>query len=244
MSSSSRYLPFAYGPVSGYRQSRRPYTVPFDFARQGRGFATVLSVEQIRHAGVKTGSLAPGSVNGISGAGYRIDARRCVAAPATRGLSQRQANDTTYHSPVDVCGKGQRPMIEPEVILANGPEEWVERAAMTAALLCLVHCLALPLLFAALPAVGLFLSLPENLHVWLLAFALPTSLFALVVGIIKHANPFPLLIGVVGLVLIALGAFTLARSSAETAITVIGSLCLAAAHLGNWRLRHSSHAHL
>ena len=40
-------------------------------------------------------------------------------------------------------------------------EDWFERAAMGASMLCLVHCLALPLIIAALPALSQILAIPR-----------------------------------------------------------------------------------
>lgn len=144
---------------------------------------------------------------------------------------------------MELQGIGEGP-VDADIVSASGPEDWIERAAVTAAFVCLVHCLAVPLLFAALPAVGQVLHLPESLHVWLLALALPTSVFALTTGTIKHRRPYPFVVGALGLILIALGAFACTTSSAETTTTVAGSVCLAIAHIGNWRLRHRGHGHL
>ena len=97
----------------------------------------------------------------------------------------------------------------------------IEHAAVGASLLCLVHCAGLPLLLAALPALSQVLAIPEQLHVWLLAFAIPSSALALM----------------------AAAVFAFAESAAEAPVTIAGSLCLAAAHIGNWRLRHCGHRH-
>lgn len=117
-------------------------------------------------------------------------------------------------------------------------EDWIERAALAASFLCLVHCLALPLLIAALPALSALFSLPETTHVWLLGFAAPTSGAALLAGHRRHQAPWPLGAGGLGLLLLAIGALLLAGGNAETPVTVAGSLILATAHIGNWRLRH------
>ena len=122
-------------------------------------------------------------------------------------------------------------------------QDWVERAATAAAFVCLFHCLALPMVLAALPTLDRALQLPDDVHIWLFVFAAPTSLVALVTGVFKHMNPLPLLFGLSGLSFIGLGAITFARSDAETWLTVVGSLALAAAHIVNWRLRHSGHTH-
>ena len=122
-------------------------------------------------------------------------------------------------------------------------EDWFEWAAMSASLLCLIHCLALPLLIAALPALSRILAIPESFHVWVLAFAVPASGAALVSGRARHGEIWPLVAGAAGLALLAIGAFLFGQTPGETPVTVTGSLVLAAAHIGNWRLRHRSQAH-
>lgn len=116
--------------------------------------------------------------------------------------------------------------------------DWLERAAVGASLVCLVHCLALPLLLAALPALAALVAIPETFHVWVLAVAVPMSGFALLLGIRDHRSRLPLFIGSVGLGLLAVGALVLLGGRLETPVTVVGSLALAAAHLLNWQRRH------
>lgn len=121
--------------------------------------------------------------------------------------------------------------------------DWIERAAVGASALCLIHCAGLPLLLAALPALSSLIPIPESFHVWILAFAVPTSALALVTGRRHHRRAYPLMIGAAGLVLLATGALLLLGGRWETPVTITGSLCLAVAHIANWRLRHSSHQH-
>ena len=118
------------------------------------------------------------------------------------------------------------------------PGDWLDRAALGASALCLVHCLALPLIIAALPALSHLLSLPESVHLWILLFALPTAGLAFVTGRTRHGAFYPLIIGAFGLVALAIGV-AFGNSRLETPVTVTGSLLLAAAHIANWRLRHA-----
>jgi hypothetical protein len=116
--------------------------------------------------------------------------------------------------------------------------DWTERAALGASVACLAHCLALPLLLAALPGLSAILAIPESFHRWVLAFAIPAAGFALLYGYAQHRARIPLVAGIAGLVLLALGALLFDESRWETLVTVAGSLVLAGAHLANWRLRH------
>ena len=119
----------------------------------------------------------------------------------------------------------------------------VERAAVGASLLCLIHCAGLPLLLALLPALSHVLAFPESLHLWLLAFAIPTSALALGSGYRDHHLRQPLLLGAAGLLMMATGGVLLAGTRAETLLTILGGLTLASGHIRNWQLRHSGHPH-
>ena len=119
--------------------------------------------------------------------------------------------------------------------------DWVERAAIGASTLCLIHCAGLPLLLAALPALSSLIHVPESFHVWVLAFAVPSSALALLSGRSRHRQAYPLLAGIAGLVLLATDALLLLGGPWETPVTILGSLCLAVAHVANWRLRHLHH---
>ena len=90
---------------------------------------------------------------------------------------------------------------------------------------------------AALPALSSVLTVPESFHCWVLLFAAPAAAVALVAGRARHRAVLPLVIGTVGLALLATGALLLNEGRAETLVTVAGSLSLAAAHIANWRLR-------
>lgn len=121
--------------------------------------------------------------------------------------------------------------------------DWFERAAIGASMLCLIHCIGLPLLLAALPALSTLIALPESFHIWALGLALPTSGAALLLGHRGHRARLPLAIGGVGLALLAVGALLLLDGPAEVPATIAGSMCLVFAHLSNWRLRHHRHRH-
>lgn len=135
------------------------------------------------------------------------------------------------------------PISAPEQAPVATREDWLDRAALGASFLCLVHCLALPLVLAALPALARLLPIPQSFHVWVLAFAIPTSAAALLSGRRRYNASWPLVLGLVGLVLLAVGSLWFGETSAETPVTVLGSLTLATAHIANWRLRSHTHRH-
>lgn len=102
----------------------------------------------------------------------------------------------------------------------------------------MMHCLALPVLLAALPAIASRIDPGENFHVVVLVFAVPTSAMALYGGWRRHRSIVPLVVGVLGLILMTAAIALHADEDSETAITVSGSLLLAMAHIANWLHRH------
>lgn len=112
----------------------------------------------------------------------------------------------------------------------------LDGAAIGASLLCLLHCIGLPILFALLPALA-SIGLPSSewLHPLLLLTAIPVSALALVGGWRAHGRVVPMLLGALGLAGLAAGLAFNSMPGAETALTVAGSLALAMAHIGNWR---------
>lgn len=112
----------------------------------------------------------------------------------------------------------------------------LDGAAIGASLLCLIHCIGLPILFALLPALA-SIGLPSSewLHLLLLLTAIPVSALALVGGWRAHGRVVPMLLGALGLSGLAAGLAFDSVPGAETALTVAGSLALAMAHIGNWR---------
>lgn len=112
--------------------------------------------------------------------------------------------------------------------------------AVGLSLTCLVHCLALPVLIALLPAWSAWLDVPESFHFFALAVAVPFSLTVLLRARRLRADATPLRIAVGGLVLMTLGLLMPGEGS-EAAVTSIGATLLAAAHILNWRRRgHAS----
>ncbi|WP_369941239.1 MerC domain-containing protein [Xanthomonas medicagonis] len=122
------------------------------------------------------------------------------------------------------------------------PHAVFDASAMVLSGLCLLHCLALPLLAAALPLFGVWAQ-AEWVHVLFVAIAMPLAGLALWRGHRRDALPWPLwTLAALGLLGLLAGAFGIPDESSETAMTVSGSLALASAHLWNWR-RHRQRCH-
>ncbi|WP_298401794.1 MerC domain-containing protein [Sphingobium sp.] len=124
---------------------------------------------------------------------------------------------------------------KPMACARRGSERWLDGFALCASSLCTLHCLGLPLLLALLPALASRIDPGESFHLIMLALAIPTSLFALAQGWRRHGAILPILAGVTGLILMAIGALAVQSAVAETVWTVAGSMLLAIGHILNWR---------
>lgn len=114
---------------------------------------------------------------------------------------------------------------------------FADYAGMAASALCLVHCLAMPLLLAAFPLLGLG-GEHHALHDALLLGVTVPVLLALVPGYLKHRDPVALSLGVAGLACFLAAVFVLGPQigeMAETVGAVVSSVLLLGAHLRNHR---------
>ena len=120
------------------------------------------------------------------------------------------------------------------------PVQWrinlAEGTAAASSLLCLVHCLALPLLLLMLPAAIATYVLAESFHWMILAALAPFAGLAFWLGFRQHGSVGPVITGLPGLACLGL-ALLPGFSTHEVTLTVLGSVLLLAGHLGNWRLR-------
>lgn len=104
--------------------------------------------------------------------------------------------------------------------------------------LCLVHCLALPVIIALFPLLSLHLIDHESFHQIILIAVVPTTTIALASGYHRHRRKPVALLGLVGIGALAYAAFALHAEHAhalETWVTVAGGLVLAGAHVLNYR---------
>lgn len=115
----------------------------------------------------------------------------------------------------------------------------VDLYAAALSTLCLLHCLALPLLTTFLPLVGQ-LSENELIHQIMVLLAAPATAWAIKKSLPTAAASWPFIAGATfGLILLLLAGFVETFEAYETRLTVVGALCLASAHLWRWS-RHSA----
>ncbi|MFE9083508.1 MerC family mercury resistance protein [Brevundimonas sp. NPDC003935] len=120
-------------------------------------------------------------------------------------------------------------------------QTWGDAAAIGLSALCMIHCLALPLLAAALPFLGLFTETPW-LHWVFAATAAPIAAWNLSRPMTDgHRNWRLLSLGSLGVLLLFLAAAEWPSHELEKLVTIAGGLVLAAAHGLNWRKRSHEH---
>jgi hypothetical protein len=117
-----------------------------------------------------------------------------------------------------------------------------DNTAISLSLLCIIHCLALPLIIVMLPTLTIFNLQDEAVHFWMLGAVIPTSLFALTMGCRKHNNYNVIGLGIVGLTIILASAFLghVFGETGETVLTTVGAIFIAVVHLINQRLCRQS----
>ena len=109
--------------------------------------------------------------------------------------------------------------------------------AASTSILCLVHCLGLPLLVLALPGAIALGAHGEWVHGAALALIVPLALVALWGGYLQHRRVDPALLGTAGVAALIAALVWGHGSPLETWGTVAGSALLMAGHWRNWRLR-------
>lgn len=118
-------------------------------------------------------------------------------------------------------------------------QRWLDGLAISGSALCLVHCLATPvLLLASAPLLAAAMPDAELFHVGVLAVMAPVSVAALFLGCRRHQDRTVFVLGALGLLVLVLAAW-LGHDGlgelGEPAATVFGGLLLAAGHLRNYR---------
>lgn len=104
-------------------------------------------------------------------------------------------------------------------------------------LICLVHCLATPIVLMLAPALAGFLG---GWHPVLLAGVVLTAAWAFVPGYRYHRNKSVLILAAGGVSLLAIGVLAFhAWFAAETVMTVSGAALMLAAHWKNRQLGNS-----
>ena len=118
----------------------------------------------------------------------------------------------------------------------------LDRTAIGLSVLCLLHCLALPLALIAGSSFTALWFADERFHQLLVFLVLPTSIVALMLGCKKHKTWTVLAWGLCGVGVLAAAALfghDLVGEPGEKILTVIGSILVVVGHVFNFRLCRS-----
>jgi hypothetical protein len=123
---------------------------------------------------------------------------------------------------------------------------YFDRIAIALSTICIVHCLAMPLLLAVLPIAAFTFGGDGHFHSLMLWVVVPTSVLGFGLGVRLHRRLDIVLLGVV-----AIGALAAAAlwghsrwdPSVEVLVNVAASVLLAAAHWRNFREVRRLHLH-
>ncbi len=116
-----------------------------------------------------------------------------------------------------------------------------DKTAICLSLLCVLHCIALPLLLILLPAASSIAFLDdEKFHLWLVFAVAPISIFAVAMAYKHHRQVKIMMINIIGIFFL-IGALTfghdLFAGKGEVVLTLIGSVMIVYSHLINFRER-------
>jgi len=123
---------------------------------------------------------------------------------------------------------------------------YLDRIAITLSTICIVHCLAMPLVIAMLPIVAVTFGSDGHFHSLMLWLVVPTSAVGFALGFRVHAKAGIVLTGTVAvaiLAIVALWGHAAWDATTEVAVNVAASLLLASAHWRNFREVRRIHRH-
>ncbi|MEM0928356.1 MAG: MerC domain-containing protein [Pseudomonadota bacterium] len=118
------------------------------------------------------------------------------------------------------------------VLTPDGP-------AVVLSSLCILHCLALPVLASLVPTLGVWFD-HEWIHRGLVLLAIPFTATALLQGGLSGRALGFAIGATAGLALLLAAAFVESLHDSEALLTVIGALILASAHIWRWTMHRSA----
>ena len=120
-----------------------------------------------------------------------------------------------------------------------------DKAAIGFSLACALHCLMVPLLVTLFPPTMLLGLQDERIHLALLAFIIPISVFTLTLGCRLHRSLSVVASGATGvgiLIFSALLGHEVGGHTLETVGTILGSGIVAGSHILNFKSCRAAHA--
>lgn len=130
-----------------------------------------------------------------------------------------------------------------QILKQHHKQKLIDGSAMGLSLLCLFHCLAMPLVVSVLPMLGAHLFEETTMHVFFFVAAMPLSLFGLWLGVRgAHGGGRLMILAGAGLVLMFGGALHDISGEYDVAFTSVGVSLVALAHFLNWRRHARTHS--
>jgi len=123
---------------------------------------------------------------------------------------------------------------------------YLDRIAISLSTVCIVHCLAMPLLVAILPLAAVTIGNDGHFHALMLWLVVPTSAIGFSLGYRVHGKPAIVAGGAVAVAVLAVVAFwghDAWDPAVEVAVNVAASIALAVAHWQNFREVRHVHRH-
>ncbi len=118
-------------------------------------------------------------------------------------------------------------------------QKLMDRMAISASVLCMLHCLVTPLLLIAAPVISSTFMADEQFHKMLVAFVLPVSIIALFLGCHQHRDRIVFVLGSLGLFSLVLVAFVgheVLGEFGEKIATLVSGAILVLGHIRNYYL--------
>lgn len=112
----------------------------------------------------------------------------------------------------------------------------LDRAGVIVSTACLLHCLLLPLVIAALPALTHLEDSEEWTHLAFASLAIPFAAFAMLRGYRRHGSRLPMSLAFPGVALLWVSLLVHDPHWLESVVTSVGAVMLGAGHLLNHRL--------
>ena len=107
-----------------------------------------------------------------------------------------------------------------EVQEASSRQVWADWLGMVASIGCAIHCAAMPMVIAYLPALGLSWLADEGFHKWMAAICFGLAALAFLPGWRKHRSLTPFLLGSVGVLLLSVAAYGLEEGCCPSCVDV------------------------
>ncbi len=124
--------------------------------------------------------------------------------------------------------------------------KYFDRVAIALSTICIVHCLAMPVVIAVLPVAAFAVGGDGHFHTLMLWFVVPTSVLGFGLGLRVHKRYDIVAMGVVAIAALAAAALwghAAWDPSIEVVVNVASSVLLAAAHWRNFRDVRRLHHH-